>query len=95
MASEVRLVFLQNPLEGALKKGRRAHFRGPKTAGGEGLEVREAVSVFGGLPLALRETTGKHQLVVQGPPVPFFRFYFGGEGSPTKIDYRKKLVPLF
>ena len=29
-----------------------------------------------------------------GPPVvPFYPFL--GEGSPTKIDYRKKLVPLF
>ena len=26
-----------------------------------------------------------------GPPkVPFYRFFFGWEGSPTKIDYRKK-----
>ena len=31
-----------------------------------------------------------------GPPVaPFYRFFFGWEGSPTKIDYRKMLVPLF
>ena len=26
-----------------------------------------------------------------GPPVvPFYRFFFGWEGSPTKVDYRKK-----
>ena len=31
-----------------------------------------------------------------GPPVvPFLTNFFGWEGSPTKIDYRKKLVPLF
>ena len=39
---------------------------------------------------------GGHQL---GPPVvPFYRFLFWGEGSPTKIDYhdyRKKLVPTY
>ena len=36
-------------------------------------------------------------LYVTGPKaaatVPFYPFL--GEGSPTKIDYRKKLVPLF
>ena len=25
----------------------------------------------------------------------FYRFFFLGEGSPTKIDHRKKWVPLF
>ena len=30
-----------------------------------------------------------------GPPVVPFLSPFLGEGSPTKIDYRKKLVPLF
>ena len=31
---------------------------------------------------------------ILGPPVvPFYPFL--GEGSPAKIDYRKKLVPLF
>ena len=30
-----------------------------------------------------------------GPPVVPFHHFFGGEGSPTKMDYRKKWVPLF
>ncbi len=32
----------------------------------------------------------------RGPPkkYPFYRFFFGGEGSPTKIDNRKKVGTL-
>ena len=31
-----------------------------------------------------------------GPPiVPFLTPFFGWEGSPTKIDYSKKLVPTY
>ena len=37
---------------------------------------------------------GGHGLVL-GPPVVPFLTPFLGEGSPTKVDYRKELAPLF
>ena len=48
--------------------------------------------VFFGDPLLALLAIGNRKL---GPPVVPFLTLFLGEGSPTKIDYRKKLVPNY
>ena len=42
---------------------------------------------------ALNEEAEARAKKLGSPVVPFYPFL--GEGSPTEIDYRKKLVPLF
>ena len=52
-----------------------------------GLELRWGLGARG-LGFSLERSKTGRWLVTLGPPVPFYPFL--GEGSPTKIDYRKK-----
>ena len=78
-----------------------AHFSGSRPASPCPLSAQVGAFPFSGswlssIDLVLTFWLSPWQPVSRSPSwCPFFNPFFGWEGSPTKIDYRKKLVPTY
>ena len=77
------------PAQGLLRAGGRLA-REPRWSGSPASAARFAVSFFGGR-VPLLNQRGEYRGL---PAVPLYPFFLG-EGSPTEIDYIKKLVPTY